>query len=86
MNRLIEVKLAMGVDKKHKFDDADIGKVASPATGFTHIGVVQGHDVYHRQRNAGNHDFVMTKEGERKRSKTSWKNDAYSSVCKKLQK
>ena len=66
MNRLVEVKLAMGVDKKHKFDDADIGKVASPATGFTHIGVVQGHDVYHRQRNAGNHDFVMTKEGERK--------------------
>jgi hypothetical protein len=66
MNQLDEVRLAGGVDKKHKFEDADVGKVASHNTGFTHIGVVQGHDVYHRPRLGKSHDFVMTKEGDRK--------------------
>jgi hypothetical protein len=66
MNHLQEVKIAVGVAKKHKFDDAEIGKRAGVTKGFVHIGTVKGHDVYHRPRAGNNHDYVMTKEGDRK--------------------
>jgi len=63
---LVEVKLAGGVDKKHKFDDAEVGKTAGHTKGFVHIGTTQGHDVYHRPRMGNSHDYVMTKAGDKK--------------------
>ncbi len=66
MNHINEVKLAGGVDKDHKFDSSEVGKGTGKTKGFVHIGKVKGHDVYHRERQGGNHDYVMTKEGDRK--------------------
>ena len=66
MTELQEVKIAGGVAKKHKFEDAEVGKRAGVTMGFVHIGTVKGHDVYHRPRLGNTHDYVMTKEGDRK--------------------
>lgn len=64
MNHLYEVELATGVDKNHKFSDSIVGRRTT--SGFTHIGTVKGHDIYHRERQGNNHDYVMTKENDRK--------------------
>lgn len=67
MNQINEVKIAGGVDKDYKFDDTEIGRTTGVTKGFTHIGTVKGHDVYHRPRTGDNsHDYVMTKEGDKK--------------------